>query len=111
MERKTGEDSTSGSGDGVVHDATRINMMARFIQIARLDGESDLHLQDKNIVRKITSVAEHTQNPQLKILHERLQAHLKQKTNVGKHPQENLNEVTTKTDLRSKLLKLTQIFK
>lgn len=110
MEKKTGESRAGGSRGNAIHDATCINIMARFVQIARLSGESNLRLQDKNIVDKITLIAERTENPQLKILHKRLQEKLRQ-TAERTNNKQRIDAIELKSDVRSKFAEWTQIFK
>ncbi len=60
------------TGGGPVLSATCINVMARYVQVARREEGIDLHLQDRNILNKISKISEHTNNKRLKLLHQRL---------------------------------------
>ena len=52
--------------------ATCLNIMAKFVNLARQKEHIDLHLQDKQILSKIEQIASSTNNPQLRLLYDRL---------------------------------------
>ncbi len=64
--------SSLASYKGKPLSATCINMMARFVQVARQQEGKAVHLQDKNILTKISDIAAQTDNQQLLMLHQRL---------------------------------------
>jgi len=52
--------------------ATCINIMAKFVQVARHEEGEDIHLQDKNILEHISEIGHTTDNQHLILLHKRL---------------------------------------
>ena len=63
---------SSGHAKRPTYNAVTINLMAKFVQISRKSEGVELHLQDRNILHKISVVAQQTSNRQLKLLHQRL---------------------------------------
>jgi len=70
--------NTRGSRSSLT--ATCINIMARFVQVARHEEGIELHLQDSHILQKISGIAAHTNNRRLQMLHTRLLEELDKKT-------------------------------
>lgn len=54
------------------YSATCINIMARFVQIARHEEGEKIHLQDKNILSHISQIGQTTDNQHLRLLYQRL---------------------------------------
>lgn len=108
MVNKAGSTGRKVQKSAMPMNATCINLVARFVQIARHEGELGLRLNDTDIVKKISNIADRTDNRQLKILHNRLQEEL------TKHePAEPLidEKHEEKSDLKSRFREWTQGFR
>ena len=60
------------------YSAKCINIMARFVQVARHDEGEDIHLQDKDLLNHIDQICTSTENQQLVLLRQRLFEELSQ---------------------------------
>ena len=66
--------------------ATCINIMAKFVQVARhIEGE-EIHLQDKDVLEHIATIGEQTQNKHLSLLYRRLFEELEASKEVKPKP-------------------------
>ena len=66
--------------------ATCINIMAKFVQVARhIEGE-EIHLQDKDVLEHIAIIGEKTQNKHLSLLYRRLFEELEASKDVEAKP-------------------------
>ncbi len=74
------KDESLARFNGVVFNATCINLIARFVQVARHEEMQKIHLQDKNVLAKVSEVAKASDNKHLALLYQRLDEELENLT-------------------------------
>ncbi|GAA6139111.1 hypothetical protein NBRC116583_28580 [Arenicella sp. 4NH20-0111] len=57
---------------GVPLDAVSLNLIARFVRIARQNGDRDIHLQDDDILKKVSIIAHQSHDRRLRTIYVRL---------------------------------------